>query len=176
MINTVKALHKLGFLLSPIALTVLDTRGLLGRTSHRAVVLNRLYIQIIMMRTQFYGIGGQVRMIFQHNSLLYSTADNLKCLVLKSSLPFKALLFGGIDVCALGRKNTGKNQFSVFPFTENPHCFPSINSPESLELSITLDCNGFNGVLSTFGPVTIKPFHVFAKPPSERLLLLGGCQ
>lgn len=129
-----------------------------------------------MMGTQLHGIGGQVRMISQHHSLLYSSADNLKCLFLKSSLPFKALLLAGVDVCALERKNTGKNQFSVFPFTQNPDCFPSVNSPESLELPITLDCHGFNGVLSTFGPVTIKPFHVFAKPPSERLLLLGGCQ
>lgn len=85
-----------------------------------------------MVGTQLYGISGQVRMIFQHNSLLYSTAHNLKCLFLKSSLPFKTLVFGGVDVFALERKNTGKNQFSSFPFTENPDCFPSINSPESL--------------------------------------------
>lgn len=84
------------------------------------------------MGTQLYGIGGQVRVIFQLNSLLYSTVDILKCLFLKSSLPFKTLVFGAVDACTLERKNTGKNQFSAFHFTENPDCFPSINSPESV--------------------------------------------
>lgn len=43
-------------------------------------------------------------------------------------------MFGGVDVCALERKSTGKNQteVSAFPFTENPGCVPSISSPEGL--------------------------------------------
>lgn len=124
LVSTVKTLP-LFFFCFPL-LSVLNTTGLLGGTFHRAVMLNSFCIHKTTMRTlASYGIS---KNDFSAQFLALKQWKYLKCLFLKSCLPFEILVFGGVDVCALERKSIGKNQtgMSAFHFTENPGCVPSI--------------------------------------------------